>query len=608
MNRATQLIGLACLISLTAGCRDSVEPAAPYPGRPVASALAAGSTLFFSTYLGGTGDEDGSAITVDGNGYIYVTGSTASIDFPATAGAFRTTFAGVKDVVVSKLDPSGAGLVYSTYLGGANEDAGAGIAVDAAGYTYIAGETYSNDFPTTAGAFRATAPGSLGTRFAGFVAKLDPAGSSLAYSTYLGGSTGSDDARAIALDGAGNAYVTGAATSSDFPVTAGALRASLSGQEDGFVTELDPSGSALVYSTYLGGRSTEHGTDIAVDAAGYAYVTGRTSSSDFPVTAGAFQTTKASNGTAHAAFVSKVNPGGSGLAYSTYLGGSGSDRGVSIALDAAGNAYVTGRATSTDFPLTAGAVQTALAGGRDAYVAELNPSGSGLVYSTYLGGAADDEGADIGVDAAGNVYVAGTTESTNFPVTAGAVQPAPAGLVEAFVAKLSPSTSTLAFSTYLGGTGDDETMGVAVDAAGYAHVTGTTSSADFPTTAGAVDPTSNGLADIFVVKIGDSGQPATLALAPDTATTPVNTESCVTATVQDAAANPVPGVPVRFSVAGVDTTAGSVTTDPAGQAAFCYSGTQAGDDTITGVADTNHNGTPDAGEPTGTATRTWVVP
>ncbi|HEV8382299.1 MAG TPA: SBBP repeat-containing protein [Gemmatimonadales bacterium] len=569
--------------------------------------MTAGSTPFFSTYLGGTGDDNGGAIAVDGNGYIYVTGETESIDFPATAGAFRTTSAGLKEVVVSKLDPSGGGLVYSTYLGGANDDAGAGIAVDAAGYAYVAGETYSPDFPTTPGAFQATPPGSLGTRFAGFVAKLDPAGSALAYSTYLGGGNGSDDAAAIAVDGGGNAHVTGTATSSDFPTTAGALQQSLFGQEDAFVAELDPSGSSLVYSTYLGGRSTEHGSDIAVDAAGYVYVTGRTSSSDFPVTAGAFQTTKASNGIAHAGFVSKVNPGGAGLAYSTYLGGSGSDRGVSIALDAAGNAYVTGRASSTDFPVTRGAVQTGLAGGKDVFVAELNQSGSALVYSTYLGGALDDDGAGIAVDAAGNVYVAGKTKSTDFPVTAGALQPNAAGLTEAYITKLSPSTATMMYSTYVGGTADDEAVGLAVDAAEYAHVTGTTSSTDFPTTAVAADPTFNGFGDVFVMKIGNSGPPATLALAPDSATGPVNTEYCVTATVQDAAANPVRGVPVRFSVAGVDSTGGSATTDSAGQATFCYAGAQAGDDTISAVADTNNNSTPDVGEPSDSATRTWVV-
>jgi hypothetical protein len=563
--------------------------------------------LFFSTYLGGTGDDDASNIAVDANGYAYVTGETESIDFPTTAGAFRTSAAGLKEVVVTKLDPAGSGLVYSTYLGGGSDDAGHAVAVDAAGYAYVVGNTSSTDFPTTAGAFQTTSPGRVSNTLVPFVTKLDPAGSALAYSTYLGGST-DGQAISIAVDGAGNAYVTGLTSSTDFPTTAGAFQTTRAGGTDAFVTELNPSGSALVYSTYLGGGGDDHGRDIAVDAAGHAYVIGRTLSGDFPTTPGAFQPTKASNPTSHAAFVTKLSPEGSALVYSTYLGGTGSDRGVAIALDALPDphAYVAGRAKSTNFPTTPGAFQTTSAGLLDGWVAELDPSGSALVYSTYLGGSGDDEHEGIAVGADGSVYVAGTTKSADFPITAGAVQPITGGLAEVFVAKLDPSGSTLAYSTYLGGAVDDDNTGLALDPVGSVYVTGKTSSTDFPTTAGAFDTTFNGPDDMIVVKLADFGRPATLALAADTATSVAGTQYCVPAEVRDAAANPVPGVPVRFSVTGAHSTGGSARTDATGQAVFCYTGTQAGEDTITAVADANDNGVQDPGDPSDTATKTWV--
>jgi Bacterial Ig-like domain (group 1)/Beta-propeller repeat len=606
-----RLLSLTCATLLAAGCRDAVQPSASHPGgdpgRPLA--LATGSSapvLNFSTYLGGSGDDDAASITVDANGYTYVTGQSASIDFPATAGAFRVTNAGLNDVVVTKLDPAGSALVYSTYFGGISDDEGEGLAIDAAGNAYVSGHTYSKDFATTAGAFRATWPAQGGNAFVAFVAKLNPTGSGLVYSTYLGGA-GGDDAGAIAVDGGGNAYVTGVASSSNFPVTVGAFQTAIRGQEDAFVAKLNASGSALVYSTYLGGGSTEHGSAIAIDADGYAYVAGRTTSGDFPTTPGAFQTTKSSGSTSHAAFVTKLNPSGSALAYSTYLAGSGSDLARAIALDGFGNAYVAGRVGSSNFPTTAGAFQTTLAGGKDAFVAKLDPGGAALTYSTYLGGALDEEASGIAVGADGSVYVAGKTKSTNFPTTAGAIQPAADSLAEGFVAKLDASGSTLAYSSYLGGTGADEITGLALDANGSVYVSGTTGSLDFPTTAGAFDSTLNAPDDFFVAKLADFGPAATLALTPAAANDGVNTPHCVTAGLHDAATNAVPGVTVRFSVSGAHSTGGSAQTDASGQAAFCYTGTQAGEDTVTAVGDTNGNGVQDPGEPSNTATTTWVV-
>src|SRR5437762_1954940 len=271
---------------------------------------------------------------------------------------------------------------------------------------------------------------------------IDPV---LVYSTYLGGSAyGEGDG--IAVDGSGNAYVTGLTDSTNFP-TLNALQSTISSNYVGFVTKFNPSGSALVYSTYFGGSDGGWGRSIAVDASGNAYVTGVTSASNFP-TVNALQSTY--GGGYNDAFVIKLNPTGSALVYSTYLGGSGEDIGYGIAVDGSGNAYVTGEAGSTNFPSTAGAFQTSIGGYSDAFVSKLNPGGSALVYSTYLGGSGEDSGYGITVDASGNAYVTGYTGSTNFP-TANALQSTPAGGYPAFVTKINARGSALVYSTYLGG-------------------------------------------------------------------------------------------------------------------------------------------------------------
>ncbi len=331
----------------------------------------------------------------------------------------------------------------------------------------------------------------------------------LSYSTYLGG-TGNDTGAGIAVDANGNAYVTGSA-SSDFPTTPGALNATGGGV---FVTKLNATGSALVYSACFGGSRWENGNGIAVDAMGHAYVTGSTLSADFPTTAGAFQPIfgggpSDENGKPpEDAFVTKLNPTATGLIYSTYLGGSGDDHGNGIAIDPDGNAYVTGDTKAINFPTTPASFQPVFGGWRDAFVTKLHATGSLLLYSTYLGGSDDDIGYAIAVDAGGNAFVTGQTLSTNFPTTPGAFQSTPLNAFanSAFVTKLHPTGSTLVYSTRLGGgTGFQIAFGIAVDASGNAYVTGATGSSDFPTTPGAFQPNFAGFEDGFVTKLNPAG-------------------------------------------------------------------------------------------------------
>lgn len=469
--------------------------------------------LSYSTYLGGRLDDGTADIAVDARGNAYVTGFTNSTNFPRTAGAFQTALGGTNDAFVTKLDPTGSGLVYSTYFGGEASDAGAAIAIDGAGNAYVAGTTQSADFPTTAGAFQTLGGGPLGT-FAndGFVAKLDPTGSALVYSTYLGGSD-TEGINGIAVDAAGHAYVTGSTLSANFPTTAGAFQTGpASGlppppvfqpsRYDAFVTKLNPTGSALDYSTYFGGTREEVSVHIAVDALGNAYVTGTTRSENLPTTPGAFQ--RSGGGLTESAYVAKFTPTGAALGYATYLDGSHHEFGAGIAVDAVGSAFVTGGTQSVDFPTTPGAVQPTIAGDADAFVTKLDPTGSTLVYSTYIGGSFQDWGDAIALDSSGSAYVTGSTRSTDFPTRPGAWQPTSGGgFFDTFVTKLDSTGSTFAYASYLGGSSADFPTGIAVDASARAYVTGFTSSGVFPTTAGAFQTTFGGDRDGFVARITD---------------------------------------------------------------------------------------------------------
>jgi len=462
-------------------------------------------SLSYSTYLGGTAEDDAYAIAIDGSGNAYVTGQTKSTNFPTVAGAYSSTNKGGFDVFVSKIAANGSSLVYSTYIGGSLDDSGNAIAVDGSGNAYVAGGTNSStDFPTH-GAFQSTFGGGS---VDAFVLELASSGGSLIFSTYLGG-TGDDVANGVAVDTTG-VYVVGLA-GSNFPVTTGAFQTTINGSSNGFVTKLNTSGSSLAYSTYLGGPN-DFAAAVAVNS-GQAYVTGATSTPTFPTTTGVVQPTCGSdtncNGGLQDAFVTVFNSSGAAPVYSTFLGGEGKDQGLGIAVDSSGDAYVTGLTQSSlHFPLKS-ALQGTFGGSlQDAFVTELNPTGTALVYSTFLGGSLDDAGSGIAVDGSKNAYVTGQTTSTNFPM-ASATQGTLGGAADAFVTEISASGS-LVFSTYLGGALNENTNAsnplnpvgaVAVDSAGSnIYVAGNTASSPFPTITGSLQTTLGGGTDAFVAK------------------------------------------------------------------------------------------------------------
>ena len=471
-------------------------------GQSLAQANSGTLALSYSTYLGGTSADQGYDIAVDGSGNAYVTGYTYSTDFP-TLNPYDPGYDvnGYSDAFVTKLSSSGNSLIYSTYLGGESGDYGNGIAVDGSGNAYVTGETWSTDFPTL-NPYQTFQGGEDA-----FVTKLSYTGNSLIYSTYLGGSGYENNwpVGAIAVDGSGCAYVTGSTTSSNFP-TLNPFQSTKQGGCDVFVTKLSIDGASLIYSTYLGGNGAENDYGrggIAVDGSGNAYVTGTTSSSNFP-TMNPYQATF--QGMVDV-FVTKFSIDGASLIYSTYLGGRGAERGLGIAVDRSGNAYVTGSTTSDNFP-TFNPYQATFQGMVDVFVTKLSSTGASLIYSTYLGGSsyedADAYGSigSIAVDGSGNAYVTGTTGSTNFP-SMNAYQATFQGgnsyqPKDAFVTKFSVSGAHLVYSTYLGGGSDDQGYGIAVDGGGNAYVTGTTDSPDFPT----VNPyQATGGGDAFVTKL-----------------------------------------------------------------------------------------------------------
>jgi hypothetical protein len=470
--------------------------------------------ITYSSYVGGSASDGATKVAVDSSGVAYVVGWSRSVDFPIVAG-LQTQSTATSMAVVLKVNPELPGtssLIYSTYLGGNGDSVGRGIAVNAAGQIFVGGDTKASDFPVTPGAYRtACALGGAQCSTDAFAAKLDATGSAVLYGTYIGGS-GTDFAFNLAIDSADRIYLTGPTGSADFPTTAGAYQQTFAGGGvtfgDAFVVQLRPFGAGaadLLYSTYLGGSGSETSWAIAVDPAQAIYVGGNSTSSSFPTTANAYSRTYSGTGAPSNlgdAFVAKIRPDGGGvndLVYSTYLGGSADERVASLAVDANLTIYATGWTTSSNFPVTANAYQTAFGGGTcnggpcaDAFIARIDPSGSGagtLWYSTLFGGSSFDLSNAIAVDSAGLVYIAGETESTNLPMRNpiqstcfGGCTPLP--MTDVMLAKFDlsqPGQAALLFSTYIGGADVDTAWGMAVDTSGNAYLTGQVFSANYPT-------------------------------------------------------------------------------------------------------------------------------
>lgn len=456
--------------------------------------------LIFSTYLGGAGSEEGAGVATDFAGNAYIVGTTSSLNFPITPGVVQSVNGVGKDVFVTKLNPNGSGVVYSTYIGGSLDDFGYAITLDNTGDAYITGTTSSANYPTTTGAVQSLRRGTTDA----FVTRLSANGAALVYSTYLGGDA-NEEGFGIALDVNRNAHVTGVTSSNNFSVTTGAMQANLAGPTDAFVTKLNSSGSVIVFSTYVGGSGAESGFGIALQRSDdSAVITGVTDSMNFPTTTGAFRTVSAGSSDA---FVVKLNSNGSAATYATFLGGSGIDAGLAVAVDNTGNVYVNGLTDSSDFPTTLGSLQQANAGGEsDAFVTKLNASGAALIYSTYMGGSGLDTSTGIALDFSEKATLTGTTASTDFPVTGDAIQPIFAGVKDAFISRLNRNGTSQIYSSFIGGAQSEESLGVSIDIGANTYVTGTTSSSNFPTTNGAFLTTAKGGNDGFVVKVGPGAE------------------------------------------------------------------------------------------------------
>ncbi len=378
----------------------------------VAKLSAGGNRIVWCTYLGGSGDDRAFGVAVDSSNNVYVTGWTQSSNFPLL-GAVQTKLSGGRDAFVTKLNSTGTAILYSTYLGGNNYDQGNAITVDSTGAAYITGNTTSTNFPAV-NAYQST----YGGQQDAFIAKLNAAGNALVFSTYLGG-YGVDQGIGIALDASLDVYITGSTYSSNFPVV-NATQPVIGGGEDAFVAELSSAGKVLLFGTFIGGSGgtaglEEIGNAVAVDPSGNVYVAGVTSSSNFPTTAGAYQQTLNNAGAEDHGFAWKINSGKTQIIYSTYLAGTNMDLVNGLAVDPAGNAYLVGSTSSTNFPIVR-AFQAAITGLTSGFILKLNPTGSGLIYGSYLGGSASDSANGVAVDSRQNVVIGGVSSSGDFPL------------------------------------------------------------------------------------------------------------------------------------------------------------------------------------------------
>ncbi len=466
--------------------------------------------LAYSTFLGGSGDDTATAITVDSGKNAYITGSTDSVDFPTTAG-YQPAKSGDYDAFITKLNAAGTAVLWSTYLGGTGHDQANGIALDPKGNVIVAGETTSTNFPVTASAFQPVHgpinPNAVQGDSDAFISKLNPTGNILMYSTYLGG-TNADAAYGVAVDTAGLVYAGGFTTAADFPVNS-PIQPALRGQSDGFVAKFDTTkagATSRIYSTYLGGNQYDFVNGIAADANGNAYAAGQTqanpqspgTSPNFPTTAGSFQPTykgsTASYTPAGDGFISKINPSGTAFVYSTYLGGHDraidptlygdeSDAVEGIQVDADGYAYVVGRTSSADFPFTSGSYMEADSGKWNYFITKLTPAGNALVFSSRLKGGYQQifpengglgELHSVAIDSARAVYAIGSGSPWSTAHYNCQYKASGAYCSDAHVIALNPSGSTKILDQKLGGDYEERGLGIAVDSAGAVYAAGRT--------------------------------------------------------------------------------------------------------------------------------------
>ncbi len=460
--------------------------------------------LVLATYLTGSSQEIAYGIGHDAQGFVYVAGTTDSGDFPASGNAFQAARKGQADLFVVKLDPNaapGSQVVYATYYGGSLAEIFGGMTIGPRGDVFLTGTTLSLDYPVVNG-FQTTLKNATGAD--AFVTWFD-SNQQIAYSTYLGGS-GTDMGLAITYDPSGKVWVTGGTQSDDFP-NVGGIQSARKGSQDVFLAGFDANqanAATLIYSSFLGGSWWDAGRGLAAAPDGTFWIVGGTYSFDFPAVGSSYQRSFSGGGDA---FVAHVNPalGADGVLYSTYIGGTGLEEARSVILDPAGRVIVSGYTTSADFPVTSDALQAHSGGGTDVFVSILNPAnppGSQLVYSTYFGGAAGDSAFDLKRDSNGILYLSGYTLSPGLPASAGALQSAYDGTMDAFVLKLDPShpgAAGLSYFSYLGSSGVQVGYGVDFDAAGNIYLVGASSGRIFDPFGGPGKITDPGNTDAFVL-------------------------------------------------------------------------------------------------------------
>jgi RHS repeat-associated protein len=488
-------------------------------GYDPARGLVVDPVVDFASFVGGSASNGAVAVAANGNGSTYIVENTTSTDYPIVGGIGGTPpSGGYPDVAVTRLSPDGSTALYSTFVGPYAPTTGSpsvhamGAAIDPSGSIVIVGDT-SSGYPVTPGALQTTMSGMM----AGFVTRLSTSGDSLIYSSYLNYA----HPTAVAFDGLGQAFVAGNTAGGSggglggggFHTTTGSFETTNSSLNAGFIVGVSDDGTSYLYSTYFNGTANVAVNGIAVDSSDNAYVTGWASdglSGVFPVTSGAFQTSPNSN---QNAFVMEMNTAGTSPVFSTFLGGTGYDAGTAITLDpATGNVVVAGTATSSDFPVTSGVVQASLTGSQNGFVTALASDGSAEVWSTYLGGSDTDTPMGIALTPDGQVTIAGTTSSSDYPQVH-SLGISYAGPTSAFVTRLSSDATTITYSTFLG---EGTAAGVAVDVYGQAYCAGSTTSSSFQTTSGSFQTTYSGTSDGFIVKLDVLRPPSITGISPDT--------------------------------------------------------------------------------------------